>query len=567
MKKKLSLKENILIVDDKPEALYVLSELLIQQGYHVRAALNVDIALKSAVKFIPDLILMDVSMPGTDGFEACRTIKKMKKLEHVPVIFLTGKTDIRAKMTGFDAGGVDYITKPFANQEVIARIKTHLEIKQERERFYALSEATTEGILIHDNNIIVDINSAFEKIMYCSRKKIILQELKTIFSKETLQSLSTFSKHSSSFCEIQEKRPGGVLVFAEVRLKNMLYQGRQLQMIALRDITNTKRLKRENKTLMASISSTHRLGNMAGKSKLMQKVYEKIFQLAAIDETVMIYGETGTGKELAAKNIQSMSQRSQKPFVVVNCAAISNTLFESTFWGENKNETHEGENRLGLFEQADGGILFLDEIAELDINIQAKLLRIIETGEFTTSGGNHKHANVRIISATNRDLNQMVEQGNMREDFFHRLSVLSLTMPPLRERKEDIPLLVDYFIHNNQSLNMNNRTISNNIMLQLQKYSWPGNVRELFNELIRYFSSGELEHAATISPQMHASISNLIPDLNKPLTLVDAVSRFEHFYIQQFLMMNNGKKSNTAKLLGIDPKTLYNKLNKPSMKK
>jgi len=574
MKKRSHITENILIVDDTPETLSVLSEMLIEQGYHVRTALNVDIALKSATKFVPDLILMDINMPGTDGFEACRIIKNMKKLKNVPVIFLTGKTDIIAKITGFEAGGVDYITKPFANEEVFVRVKTHLGIKQERERFYALAEATTEGILIHDQGIIVDVNFAFEKITQYKRKKIIDKNLNTIFSPKTLRSISQIQKKRSGFCEINEKRPDGSSLIAEIRIKYILYQGKKLKMIALRDISENKRLKRENASLMTSISSTHRLGNMIGKSKIMQNIYEKILHLSAIDETVIIYGETGTGKELAAKNIQLFSQRSRKPFVIVNCASIPEPLFESIFFGHNKKGavTSAVANSMGFFEQAKGGVLFLDEIGELNKNMQAKLLRIIETGEYIPIGGQKKRANVRIISATNKDLKQMVKQGTMREDFYHRLHVLSLNMPPLRERKEDISLLVNHFIETNQSLNINNRIIDEKIIVQLKEYQWPGNVRELFNELRRYFSTGELENAAYVSSNSDSFRSiflddlnnnlSLLDDLNNNLSLNDAVSYFENYYINKILTLHNGKKSKTATALGIDPRTLYNKLNK-----
>jgi PAS domain S-box-containing protein len=562
MKKRSHITENILIVDDTPETLSILSEMLIEQGYHVRTALNVDIALKSATKFIPDLILMDVNMPGTDGFEACRIIKNMKKLKNVPVIFLTGKTDIIAKITAFEAGGVDYITKPFANEEVFARVKTHLDIKQERERFYALAEATTEGILIHDQGIIVDVNSAFEKITQYKRKKIVDKKLSTIFSPKTLRGISQFQKKRSGFFEINEKRPDGSSLIAEIRIKYILYQGKKLNMIALRDITENKRLKRENASLMTSISSNHRLGNMVGNTKVMQKIYEKILHLAAIDETVIIYGETGTGKELAAKNIQLFSQRSRKPFVIVNCAAVTEPLFESIFFGHKKGSfTSAVDNSMGFFEQAKGGVLFLDEIGELNKNVQAKLLRIIETGKYIPIGGQKKRANVRIISATNKDLKKMVEQGLMREDFYHRLHVLSLNMPPLRERKEDIPLLVNYFVDTNQSLNINNRIIDERIIVQLKEYQWPGNIRELFNELRRYFATGELENAAYVSSHIDSFRSIFLDDLSNNLSLNDAVSCFENYYINKVLTLHDGKKNKTATALGIDPRTLYNKLN------
>jgi len=560
MKKTSQMKENILIVDDKPETLSILSEILIENGYHVRTALNVDIALKSATKFVPDLILMDVNMPGTDGFEACRIIKNMKKLKNVPLIFLTGKEDITAKITGFEAGGVDYITKPFANEEVIARVKTHLEIKQAHERFYALAEATTEGILIHDNGIIVDINSAFETIMQYKRNKIIDKQLNIIFSSKTIRTLTQMQKKRSRFREINDKRSDGSILLAEVRIKWIMYHGRKLNIIALRDISENKRLKRENASLMTSISSSHRLGNMVGKSKIIQTVFEKILNLAATDETVMIYGEMGTGKELAAKNIQLLSQRAKQPFIIVDCTAVSETLFESFFLGHKKASfTTAVSNHTGFFEQASGGILFLDEIGELNKNMQAKLLHIIETGEYIPIGGRKRRANVRIISATNKDLKEMVKQGKMRADFFHRLNVLNLTMPPLRERKEDIPLLIHHFAETNQSLNINNRMITDNIIVQLKDYHWPGNVRELFNELRRYYATGELENAAYVFSD---NDSTFLDGLSRKYSLNDAVIQFENYYIDKVLKLHDGKKGETAEALGIDPRTLYNKLNK-----
>jgi transcriptional regulator with PAS, ATPase and Fis domain len=294
----------------------------------------------------------------------------------------------------------------------------------------------------------------------------------------------------------------------------------------------------------------------------MQKIYEKILHLAAIDETVIIYGETGTGKELAAKNIQLFSQRSRKPFVIVNCAAVTEPLFESIFFGHKKGSfTSAVDNSMGFFEQAKGGVLFLDEIGELNKNVQAKLLRIIETGKYIPIGGQKKRANVRIISATNKDLKKMVEQGLMREDFYHRLHVLSLNMPPLRERKEDIPLLVNYFVDTNQSLNINNRIIDERIIVQLKEYQWPGNIRELFNELRRYFATGELENAAYVSSHIDSFRSIFLDDLSNNLSLNDAVSCFENYYINKVLTLHDGKKNKTATALGIDPRTLYNKLN------
>ncbi|KPA11279.1 Signal transduction response regulator, receiver region domain protein [Candidatus Magnetomorum sp. HK-1] len=246
MKKQFISKENILIVDDNPETLSVLTEILGEHGFNVRTAIDFDIAINSALKFVPDLILMDVSLPGIDGFEACQIIKKTNDLMDVPVIFLTGKTDIIAKIKGFNSGGVDYITKPYANEEIIARIKTHIGIKQERERFYALTKATSEGIIIHNNGLIVDINPAFEKMMKCCRKKIIHKHLKDIFSPQSIKTITKRKNMKKACDEIEEIRYDDVQIIAEIRTESIRYQGKSLNMIAFRDISDNIRLKREN---------------------------------------------------------------------------------------------------------------------------------------------------------------------------------------------------------------------------------------------------------------------------------------------------------------------------------
>jgi PAS domain S-box-containing protein len=556
--------ETILIVDDKPETLSILNKILIHKGYVIRTALSVDIALESALKYVPDLILMDVYMPETDGFEACRQFKKIKTLKDIPIIFITAKTGLKDVVKGFKVGGVDYITKPFASEEVIARIQTHLRIQQEQQRYYALANATTEGIVIHHQKKIIEINAAAEKMMQCQREDVIYQQLSDIFSKNFIQTIGQQKIQNNRRHEILEKRSDGVRLVLEVRLFPVQYMNKDLEMITIQDITDSCHLKKRNLSLKTSIVSGQRLGKMVGKSHIMKKLFSQIIDLADYDETVMITGETGTGKELAAKNLHELSELSGKPFIIVNCAAIPESLFESSFFGHSKGAfTSATNNKAGFIEQANGGILFLDEVSELSLSMQAKLLRVMETGEYTPLGGKTRYAEIRFLSASNKNPLQMVSDGLMREDFFHRLNVLTLEIPPLRERKQDIPLLINEFIERNLSKKIPNRNIPDYVIDQMKAYHWPGNVRELFNELRKFFYTGKM---INIDYSENSVETPSLPFLKTGLTLKDAVSQFEKYYIDRALSLNSGAKKKTAEMLDITPRTLYNKVIQKSKK-
>jgi transcriptional regulator with PAS, ATPase and Fis domain len=303
---------------------------------------------------------------------------------------------------------------------------------------------------------------------------------------------------------------------------------------------------------------------MVGKSHIMKKLFSQIIDLADYDETVMITGETGTGKELAAKNLHELSELSGKPFIIVNCAAIPESLFESSFFGHSKGAfTSATNNKAGFIEQANGGILFLDEVSELSLSMQAKLLRVMETGEYTPLGGKTRYAEIRFLSASNKNPLQMVSDGLMREDFFHRLNVLTLEIPPLRERKQDIPLLINEFIERNLSKKIPNRNIPDYVIDQMKAYHWPGNVRELFNELRKFFYTGKM---INIDYSENSVETPSLPFLKTGLTLKDAVSQFEKYYIDRALSLNSGAKKKTAEMLDITPRTLYNKVIQKSKK-
>ena len=248
------------------------------------------------------------------------------------------------------------------------------------------------------------------------------------------------------------------------------------------------RLELENKYLQQEIKLEHNFEEIISKSKRFRKVLNQLEQVAATDATVLILGESGTGKELIARAVHNVSKRKDRALVKVNCAALPATLIESELFGHEKGAfTGALGRKIGRFELADGGTLFLDEIGELPLELQPKLLRVLQEGEFERLGNPEtKKVNVRIIAATNRDLIEEVNKGNFREDLFYRLNVFPLEIPPLRERKEDIPLLASHFLLKYSSaFGKKVDSIGQTSINHLSNYSWPGNVRELENVIER----------------------------------------------------------------------------------
>ena len=321
-------------------------------------------------------------------------------------------------------------------------------------------------------------------------------------------------------------------------------------------------LHEENVRLKANIKERYRFGKIIGKSPVMQEIYELILEAAASNAGVIVYGESGTGKELVAEAIHEMSDRKEKAFVPVNAGGVAETLLESEFFGYKKGAfTGANADKRGLLQSADKGTLFLDELGEIGPNLQAKLLRAIEGGGFTPVGGlEAETSDFRVIAATNKDLKEQVKKGLMREDFFYRIHIIPIHLPPLRERKEDIPLLIEHFMQNH-SPSKNLPTITVAVMEALTFYDWPGNVRELQNTLHRYFTLKRLDFlgaplkAPAPSPEM--KFEPIWP--NEEL-LRDAMGHFEREYILKQLERYHWNRSKVASKLGIDRKTLFKKM-------
>lgn len=321
------------------------------------------------------------------------------------------------------------------------------------------------------------------------------------------------------------------------------------------------RLKQQNKSLQHAIKQNWALNEILGKSHAMQSVFKTIERVAPSSANVLITGESGTGKEVVAKTLHKHSPRADKTFVAINCSAIPEALLESELFGHVRGSfTGAVQDKLGLFEEAKGGTIFLDEIGDMPMSLQAKMLRVLQEREIRPVGGNQpKPIDVRVIAATHKDLKKAIAEGNFREDLYYRLAVIPLTIPPLRHRIEDIPLLANYFLHKYSALNGGRVTgLSPSAVQRLMALPWPGNVRELENMM---------ERLSVMAPNA------TVQEIDIPTTTTDGFEAFygqattswptlenlEKRYMQLVLEKTGHKKEKAAQILGINRRTLYRK--------
>ena len=357
--------------------------------------------------------------------------------------------------------------------------------------------------------------------------------------------------------------------------KDLDYLTQLIEMVVEEMIVSQKRVAEvteKNGQLSKELGARFGFNNMIGKSAPMQDLYRLLERVCDSEATVLVNGENGTGKELIAKALHYNSKRKGKKFVVVNCGAFNENLLESELFGHVKGAfTGAIKDKKGLFEEADGGTLFLDEIGETSMTMQVKMLRVLQEGTFTPVGATtHKKGNVRILAATNRELQKMVKEGTFREDLFYRLNVINLVVPPLRERKEDIKILSEHFLNKYAKESGDQKSLQSSTLERLMNHEWPGNVRELENEIERLcvLSGPDKEIGfELLSQHIQASARNKYPGYRVNGRLKDALEELEKEMILDGLERTRWNKSRLAKELGISRAGLIMKVEKYGLDK
>ncbi|WNB74867.1 sigma-54-dependent Fis family transcriptional regulator [Methylomonas koyamae] len=585
-------KPTILMVDDNPVNLEELAFLLNDAGFDVLRAETGETALELAKSRQPDLVLLDVLMPGVDGFTTCATLKSHPATREIPVLFMTALADTANKVQGFHVGAVDYITKPFQYEEVIARVQTHLtlqklksELQEKEQRLSRIFENAMDAILALDQDgRITMFNAAAEQMFRRKAADTIGRAVDRFLSPELYKTVTNFragvpAKQAIWISEGMTARRGDDSEFPiEATISRVESSGQQLYILILRDINERKareQAEAECHTLrginsylqeevLASRDGEELIGNSAGLRQAMALVK----QVAATDATVLITGETGTGKELIARAIHNLSGRKDKTLVKLNCATIPENLAESELFGHEKGAFTGAINRkLGRFELANGGTLFLDEIGELPLEMQAKLLRVLQEGEYERVGGTQTlKCDVRVIAATHRDLAQFSQEGRFRADLYYRMNVFPIHLPPLRERKEDIPHLVRHFI-NKYAAKFGKKitTIPERLMSDMQSYIWPGNIRELQHIIERAVILTNGSQLANVEC-VHATASAGAQAAGPILTLDEA----ERQHILKALEATSWRiagNQGAAKILGVPSTTLRSRMERLDISK
>ena len=438
-----------------------------------------------------------------------------------------------------------------------------------------LADKMVDCIAIFQKGKMVYVNDALVAMMGYSKDHLLATSPRKVVQADHLDrydeltALADRNMPAERF-EIPLITASGDEIWVEGRNSIIEWIGKPGIFVTMRDVTeaklretafeeSTERLQQENVQIKSLLKERFRFGDIIGKSGAMQEVYEAILRASVSNANVVIYGESGTGKELVARAIHGTSDRSGNAFVPVNCGAIPEPLLESEFFGHKKGSfTGADYDKHGYLDIADGGTLFLDELGELGLNMQVKLLRALDVHEYTPLGsGRSKKTDVRIIAATNRDLKAMVKNGTMREDFFYRVHIVPITLPPLRERREDIPLLVDHYL---SVLNDKGEraTIPGDVMGSLLNYDWPGNVRELQNVLQRYLAVKRLDFMQT--EEQSDVIRSACARVGNEGGLREILHEVEREIILRELERYRWSRTRVSTSLGLPRRTLFRKM-------
>ena len=573
----------VLVVDDTPANLGVVLDLLEEAGFEVLVANDGESAIERATYARPDLILLDVLMPEVDGFATCERLKAQPETRDVPVIFMTALADTVDKVRGFDAGAVDYVTKPFQPEELLARVRTHLTIQHLRtklqeseERLSRIFASTMDAIVTIDTDGRIRLfNAAAEQVFRCAADTALGTPFARYLSGPFRAALDDYTRPRGETTTKTMWLPEGLTAVradgeefpVEASLSRVDAAGTVLVTVILRDVNERWRAEAEkrfleglNDHLQEEVRAAVGAGDLVGTSDALRRVLKSVEQVAPTNATVLVTGETGTGKEVMARAIHQRSLRRDTAMVKVNCAAIPAGLIESELFGHEKGAfTGAVARRVGRFELAHGGTLFLDEIGELPLDLQPKLLRVLQDGEFERVGGSHTFkVDVRVIAATNRDLERECREGRFRLDLYYRLNVFPIALAPLRERKEDIAHLVGHFVKKFAAkLGKPTETVPPRMMAALTTYAWPGNIRELEHLVERAVVLSQGAELAFPDWPPRAAAQGRTP------TRVATIEEVERAHIVEVLEATGWRVSGpkgAAALLGMPPTSLETRM-------
>jgi two-component system, NtrC family, response regulator HydG len=557
---------NCLVIDDEESVQRTLSAFLKREGVKVSAASDYRQAEEKLKKNSFDLVFLDVFLGENSGIDLLRDIRGYN--QDTMIVMITGQPDLDMVTESLRLGAFDFMTKPFSYQQIVSILQRALrnrtillEKEQKQANLDAIFSSASDAIILVDKQCrLLQSNEAALRLCGYTPDHLALplcnidsgcsgkcrKVLSTVVSKGSLVQASRFD----CACSDGTKRYFS-LSASPVFDHNGTING---AVAIMRDETHLVFLEKQ-------LQQQNGYAGIVGKSSPMQKIYNLIENLTDVQTTVLLNGESGTGKELVAAALHYQGARKAKPFVKVNCSALSENLLESELFGHVRGAfTGAVSNKIGRFKMADGGTIFLDEIGDISMSMQVKLLRVLQEQEFEPVGDSSPiKVNVRIIAATHQDLAEKVRQGTFRHDLFYRLNVVRLVIPPLRERIDDIPVLVEYFIKKfNHKFERSITGVSGDVMEFFLMHPWPGNVRELEHTI---------EHAAIMCKQSVITTAYLPEDLivlsrASVQALIDdvALPAEKGLTIEQALEKAGGNKAKAARLLGVSRRTLYNRL-------
>jgi len=548
----------ILVVDDEENIRYTFAAFLGDEGYEVQVASCLDDCLQWLDQYKYDLIFLDILLGSDSGIDVLRLCREKQPL--CPVVMITGSPDVSTAADALRLGAFDYIPKPIRHDVLLrltAKAMEHKRLVDQREvyrvRLRAIFQSVKEGIITVDNALqITDLNDAARMIFSCD-EDIIGRPIDILLADNSpcvdlvRNTLSATEPTDIFRVEMRlKKNETHVMSLTTAPLIDEL--GEILGVVVtLRDETRLDFLERD-------LSERRRFDRLIGTSEKMQEVYRLIEALADVDSTVLITGESGTGKELVAESLHQRSSRHNQPLVRVNCAALPETLLESELFGHVKGSfTGAMQDKIGRFQRADGGTILLDEIADISPALQVRLLRVLQEREIEKVGGASPiPVDIRVVAATHRNLLSRVNSGEFREDLYYRLKVVEIHLPPLRERREDIPLLVEHFVEKfNERFKRQISGVTPAVIKVLTRYDWPGNVRELEHVI---------EHAFVLCREPLLDIRHLPAELRAEAEENGEGGDIGRQEILDALEAAGGNKSQAAVRLGISRRTIYRKI-------